>query len=176
MKRRQGLVLAAGALAGCAAPVATDYAAEKPTLDLRRYFDGPLVAHGIFSDRGGKVVRRFVVQLQGRWDGNQGELDEHFTYSDGRTERRIWRITDEGGGRYSGRADDVVGTARGIAAGNVLNWRYTLRLKVDGREVDVDFDDWMVLVDDRVMLNKATMSKFGVRLGEVLLSFTRPAP
>jgi hypothetical protein len=31
----------------------------------------------------------------------------------------------------------------------------------------------MYLVDDRVMLNRATMSKFGIRLGEVLLSFTK---
>ena len=31
----------------------------------------------------------------------------------------------------------------------------------------VDMDDWMYLVDERVMLNRAVMSKFGVRLGEV---------
>ena len=39
--------------------------------------------------------------------------------------------------------------------------------------IDVQFDDWMYLVNDKVMLNKATMSKFGVRLGEVTLSFTK---
>ena len=39
---------------------------------------------------------------------------------------------------------------------------------------EVQFDDWMFLMDDRVMLNRATMSKFGVRLGEVLLSFSKP--
>ena len=37
-------------------------------------------------------------------------------------------------------------------------------------------DDWMYLIDDRVMLNRATMSKFGVRLGEITLSFTKRAP
>jgi len=37
----------------------------------------------------------------------------------------------------------------------------------------VQFDDWMFLVDERVMLNRATMSKFGITLGEVLLSFTK---
>ena len=35
-------------------------------------------------------------------------------------------------------------------------------------------DDWMYLVDERVMLNKAVMSKFGIYLGEVTLSFTKP--
>ena len=155
MKRRLTLALAATALAavvlgGCAGPTPADYAAETPVLDLKTYFNGDLVAHG---------------------------LDERFTYSDGKTERRVWRLTDEGGGRWSGRADDVVGVAQGVAAGNTLNWRYTLSLPVDGKVYEVQFDDWMYLMDERVMLNKAVMSKFGVRLGEVTLSFYKnPAP
>jgi hypothetical protein len=181
MKRRLTLALAATALAavvlgGCAGPTPADYAAETPVLDLKTYFNGDLVAHGLFTDRSGKVVRRFVVQMTGTWNGNQGVLDERFTYSDGKTERRVWRLTDEGGGRWSGRAD-VVGVAQGVAAGNTLNWRYTLSLPVDGKVYEVQFDDWMYLMDERVMLNKAVMSKFGVRLGEVTLSFYKnPAP
>jgi hypothetical protein len=158
-------------LAGCASPQPSDYAAERPVLDLKRYFNGPLVAHGIFTDRSGKVVRRFTVQMTGTWQGGEGTLDERFTYSDGKAERRVWRLRDEGNGRWTGRADDVVGVAEGRAAGNALNWRYTLSLPVDGRIIEVQFDDWMYLVDDRVMLNKAVMSKFGFRLGEVTLSF-----
>jgi hypothetical protein len=168
--------LAAGALlllGACAGPTPADYAAEKPVLDLKTYFDGELVAHGIFSDRSGQVVRRFTVQMTGSWSGNEGTLDERFTYSDGKTERRVWRLTDEGGGRWSGRADDVVGVAEGQASGNALNWRYTLKLPVDGSVYEVQFDDWMFLMDDRVMLNKAVMSKFGIRLGEVTLAFRR---
>jgi hypothetical protein len=174
MKRRLALLAAASAvaaLAGCAAPSPADYAAEKPVLDLKTYFNGPLVAHGIFTDRSGKVARRFTVQMTGTWQGNQGTLDERFTYSDGKTERRVWRLTDLGNGRWSGRADDVVGEAVGIAAGNALNWRYTLKLPVDDKVYEVQFDDWMYLMDDKVMLNKAVMSKFGIRLGEVTLSF-----
>ncbi len=78
------------------------------------------------------MQRRFVVQMTGTWQGNQGTLDERFTYSDGKTERRVWRLTDEGNDRWSGRADDVLGVAEGRAAGNTLNWRYTLKLPVDG--------------------------------------------
>lgn len=166
-------VTAVAALMGCASPKPQDYAAEKPVLDLKTYFNGELQAHGIFTDRSGKVVRRFTVQMTGTWQGTQGTLDERFTYSDGKTERRVWRLTDEGQGRWSGRADDVVGVAQGQAAGNALNWRYTLSLPVDGRVIEVQFDDWMYLMDDRVMLNKAAMSKFGIHLGEVTLSFTK---
>ncbi len=174
MMHRRLLILAAAALvAGCATPVPSDYAGEKPTLDLKTYFDGPLTAHGMFSDRSGKVVRRFTVAMTGRWQGNQGTLDEHFTYSDGQTQRRVWHLTDQGGGHYVGRADDIVGDAVGTAAGNALNWRYTLRLPVDGKVYDVQMDDWMVLMSDRVMLNKTVMSKFGFRIGEVTLAFDK---
>jgi hypothetical protein len=170
--RRWFLAAAAALLlSACATPTVDDYASEKPVLDLKTYFNGELVAHGLFTDRSGKVVRRFVVQMTGTWSGNQGTLDERFTYSDGKTERRVWRLTDEGNGRWSGRADDVVGQAEGRAAGNALNWRYTLKLPVDGSVYEVQFDDWMYLMDERVMLNKAVMSKVGVRLGEVTLSF-----
>jgi hypothetical protein len=168
------LFLAAAAalfLSACAGPTVDVYQAEKPVLDLKSYFDGELVAHGMFTDRSGQVLRRFVVQMTGTWQGNQGILDERFTYSDGQTERRVWRLTDEGNGRWTGRADDVVGQAEGRAAGNALNWRYTLKLPVDGKVYEVQFDDWMYLMDERVMLNKAVMSKFGFRLGEVTLAF-----
>jgi NOL1/NOP2/fmu family ribosome biogenesis protein len=79
-------------------------------------------------------------------------------------------------GRYEGRADDVVGMASGETKGNAFRWQYTLALPVDGTVWQVQFDDWMYLMDDRVMLNKAVMSKLGVRLGEVTLSFTRRTP
>ncbi len=160
-------------LTGCAGPAPADYASQTPLLDLRQYFNGKLLAHGIVTDRSGKVMQRFTVQITGTWQGDEGTLDEQFSYSDGRREQRIWKLTRQADGRYTGRAADVLGEARGQAAGNALNWRYTLLLPVDGRTWEIEFDDWMFLVDDQVMLNRAVMSKFGIRLGEVLLSFQR---
>jgi hypothetical protein len=168
-----GLVGALVLAGGCAGPDPAADAAERPVLDLRSYFDGELDAWGLFQDRSGKVVRRFTVKMKCAWQGDTGTLDEDFTYSDGTKERRVWTVRKLPGGRYVGTAGDVVGEAQGVASGNALNWRYTLALVVDGSTWNVQFDDWMYLIDDRVMLNRATMSKFGVRLGEVLLSFTK---
>ncbi len=176
MKRRLLLGAAAAstlALQGCASQKIDSYASEKPTLDLRSYFNGTLDAYGIFTDRSGQVVKRFTVVMQCSWTGDDGVLDEAFTYSDGTTQRRVWRIQKLPDGQYTGRADDVIGTALGTSRGNTLNWRYTLALPVDGRVFEVQFDDWMYLMTPTVMLNKARMSKFGVYLGEVTLSFTR---
>lgn len=160
-------------LTGCASVTVTDYKAEQPVLDLRSYFNGTLDAWGMFQDRSGKVVKRFHVVIDASWVGDTGTLDERFTYSDGTKQRRVWTLLRQSDGSYIGRADDVVGDARGEVAGNALRWRYVLALPVDGKVYNVDFDDWMYLIDDKVMLNRSAMSKFGIHLGEVTLSFTK---
>ena len=176
MKRRLLLAAATGSalmLGGCASQSIDQYRAEKPELDLQQYFNGTLDAYGVFTDRSGAVVKRFTVVMNCSWQGNEGVLDEDFTYSDGTTQKRVWRLTKLPDGKYTGTAGDVIGTAQGQARGNAFYWTYTLSLPVDGSVYEVRFDDWMYLMTDKVMLNKATMSKFGVKLGEVTLSFTK---
>jgi hypothetical protein len=181
MKKRlllAALAVATGiGLAGCAGPQLSDYAQGKPLLDLRQYFNGTLDAYGIFTDRSGQVVKRFTVVMTCSWQGPPGQevgvLDELFTYSDGTTDRRVWTLKRQPDGRYTGTAGDVVGEANGQESGNTFRWGYTLNLPVDGRVIEVQFDDWMYLMTDKVMLNKAAMSKFGIHLGEVTLSFVK---
>lgn len=177
MNLRQCLLttlVAASLLGGCAsAPVPSDYATQTPVLDLKTYFNGNITAHGVFTDRAGKVARRFTVDMNCTWVGDDGVLDENFIYSDGTKERRVWRIKRGANGNYTGTAGDVVGLALGQASGNALQWSYTLRLPVDGSVYEVQFDDWMYLMSDKILLNKATMSKFGIRLGDVTLSFVK---
>ena len=181
MKKRTLLVTSAALataallplLSGCAAPKVAEYAAEKPVLDLREYFNGPLSAHGMFQDRSGKVIKRFTVAMQGTWKGDVGTLEEDFSYSDGTTQRRVWTLTRGADGQYTGRADDVVGEATGQARGNAFHWQYTLQQPVDGKVYDVQMDDWMFLIDDKRMLNRTEMRKFGIRLGDVTVSFTK---
>jgi hypothetical protein len=173
LRRRHLLAAGALTLAGCAAPDATRYATERPLLRLEEYFDGRVDAWGLFTDRSGQVVKRFTVAMQCSWQGDQGVLDEDFTYSDGTKQRRIWRVRRLGDGRYSGRADDVVGEAQGQAAGNAIRWTYTLALPVDGRTWHVQMDDWMYLMDESTLLNRTAMSKFGIHLGDVTIAFRK---
>ncbi|PKM29331.1 MAG: DUF3833 domain-containing protein [Gammaproteobacteria bacterium HGW-Gammaproteobacteria-11] len=161
-------------LTACATPDVEHYASETPTLRLQDYFNGDLEAWGMFQKRNGEVVRRFHVRMTGSWEGDTGVLDEHFTYSDGTTERRVWTLVQQPDGSWRGTADDVEGEAWGQVSGNAFHWRYTLRLPVDGKTWLVDFDDWMFLIDDKVMLNRAAMSKWGIELGQVTLNFYKP--
>lgn len=166
---RLALALMLSLLAGCSTAGIEDYRGTRPAFDLRQFFNGPLTAHGMFQDRSGKVLRRFTVTMQGSWQGDTGVLDEQFRYDDGETQRRVWTLKKLPNGRYSGTAADVVGEASGRTEGFALFWDYTLLLPVDGTEYEVRFDDWMYQLDDRSVLNRSVMRKFGVRLGEVTL-------
>jgi hypothetical protein len=169
------VIACASFLLACTSPNVQQYANEKPTLDLSDYFSGTIDAYGIFTDRSGEVKKRFTVLIKADWkvvDGKKvGTLDESFDYSDGTNQKRIWTLIEQSPGKYIGRAADVVGDAQGDLAGNALNWTYTLALPVDGTVYHVQFNDWMYLISPKVMLNKAKMSKFGIELGEVTLSF-----
>ena len=160
-------------LAGCASVSVEDYADEQPELDLLEYFSGPVEAWGMFQNRSGKVVTRFHVQIDSRREGDRLILDEHFSYSDGTTQRRVWTLTPDGPRGWRGTAEDVVGEASGQLAGNAFRWRYTLSLPVDGRVWEVHFDDWMYLMDEDTLINRASMRKFGIEWGQVTLFFRR---
>ncbi len=167
------LIAATLLLTACRSVGPEAYAAETPTLDLYQYFQGKTDAWGYFADRSGRVVRRFTVAIEGTVRGNDLVLDERFTYSDGTTSQRVWTIRRVDAHSYTGTAGDVIGTARGSAYGNALQWAYVLALEVDNRTYEVTFDDWMYLQDSRVMLNHSIMRKFGFRLGEVVLAFRK---
>jgi hypothetical protein len=160
-------------LTACTTTDVAMYAQEKPALDLKQYFNGTVDAWGMFQDRSGKIVKRFKVVIQCNWKDDTGTLDEDFTYSDGSKQRRVWTIRKNAAGQYIGTAPDVVGEAIGVTAGNALRWKYVLALPVGGKIYNVNFEDWMFLMDDKVMLNRAEMSKFGFKLGEVTLSFSK---
>lgn len=167
------ILLTFTALTGCAGVNVATYKAERPELRLEEYFNGTLDAWGMFQKRDGTVVKRFKVVIDASWTGNQGVLDERFTYNDGTTQRRVWKITRTAEGQYQGRADDVVGIANGEVSGNALRWVYTLELAVGEKIYHVNFDDWMYLQDDGILMNRSVMKKFGFRLGEVTLFFKK---
>ena len=165
-------LLLLGLMAGCATVTPQDYARESPKLDLKTYFNGKVDGWGMVQDRSGKVLRRMVVEMECTWNGDEGVLDESFRWSDGKTEKRVWKIRKQGD-RYIGTAGDVVGEAQGEAAGNALQWRYVLRLPDDVGGYQMNMDDWMWMVDDKTLTNRTTMSKLGVKFAEITIFFRK---
>jgi hypothetical protein len=174
--RAVAFFLAAFALIGCQQMRIEDFAGREPRLDVYEYFEGRSRAWGIFQDRFGRLRREFTVDIVGRREGDDGfVLEEDFLYSDGETQRRVWHLRRVAPGRYEGTAEDVVGVAQGRTEGNALNLRYVLALKIGESVWNVDFDDWMFLQRDGVMINRARVSKWGIDIGEVTLTFRRLA-
>lgn len=171
--RATALLLVLTLVAGCTTPV-EEYAGREPRLALDEYFDGPLVAWGILQDRSGEVTRSFRVDMVGRWEGDRGVLEEDFVWSDGATERRVWRFRKLDEHNYIGTAGDVVGEARGSAYGNALQWQYTLSLPWRDGTIDVRLDDWMWLIQDEILVNRSEIRKFGFRVAELTIFFQKP--
>ena len=168
------LIVLASMMISCSKADISHYADIKPEFDIFSYFEGTTTGWGIVQNRSGKLLRQFVVSITGTFtDKNTIVLNEVFTWNDGEESIRVWTIKRTAANQYEGSADDVVGTAVGMSSGNALNWRYHLNIETEGSTWKVFFDDWMFLQPDQVLINKASMSKFGIHLGDITIAFTK---
>ncbi|MBI1250672.1 MAG: DUF3833 family protein [Alphaproteobacteria bacterium] len=136
---------------------------------------GRTTARGEFRAING-VRRGFSAELNGSLDGETFTLAERFAYDDGETDQKTWRLTRVGDGEYIGVREDVVGQARGYQDGAAFRLEYDVRLPDENGEPGrkVRFRDVLVETDDGVILNRATVGYWGLRVGSVDLRITRP--
>jgi len=151
----------------------TDFKDQKPRLIIEDYLSGNVKAWGILQNRSGKVTRQFSADLNGTWDGKKLILDEEFNWSDGEVQKRQWKINKLDEHHYEGVADDVVGTAKGFSYGPAFKFEYVLLVPIKGKEIKITFDDWIFMQDERVAINRATMTKFGIKVAELTVMFVK---
>lgn len=156
-------------LVACGSANLENHTSTSPELKLEEFFSGKLTAYGMVLGRSGNLLRRFEADLVGTWDGNKGELAEWFRFDDGEKSTRIWYLEKTGENRYQGYADDVIGVAKGRTSGSALYWKYSLEIEVDGSLYNVTLDDWMFLMDDNRLFNTTEMTKFGFKVGSLVL-------
>lgn len=156
-------------LAGCSPVTVQEYSDNRPLLVPEEFFQGQLTAHGVIKDRGGKVIRYFNADIKAYWENGVGTLEEDFMFDDGEPERRVWTLTPQGEDRYIGTAGDVVGDGEITVAGNSMFLDYVLRIPYNDGTLDLRIDDRMYLVNSNTLINESTMTKFGFRVGEILL-------
>ena len=150
-----------------------DFKDKKPRLIIENYLSGNIKAWGVLQNRSGKVTRQFSVNLNGIWDGNKLILNEEFNWDDGEIQTRQWQINKINNHNYEGTADDVVGTAKGYSYGSAFKFEYVLLVPVKGKEIKIKFDDWIFLQDDKVAINRAKMTKFGIKVAELTVVFVK---
>lgn len=163
-------LLAVAVLSGCASQSLSQYEDQGPEFVPEQFFNGPLKAYGMVTDRSGAVTRRFVADIDAYWVDGVGTLDEFFVWSDGEEQTRIWTLTPNNDGSYAAVAGDVVAPTTMRVAGNALQMKYQLLLPFGDGEIAVTMDDWMYLITDDTLINRTNISKFGYNLGEVILT------
>ena len=151
----------------------TDFKDQKPRLIIEEYLSGNVKAWGILQNRSGKVTRQFSADLDGKWDGKQLILNEKFNWSDGEVQTRQWTIDKIDEHNYEGTAADVFGKAKGYSYGPAFKFEYVLLVPIKGKEVKITFDDWIFKQDDRIAINRATMTKFGIKVAELTVMFSK---
>ena len=150
-----------------------DFKDQKPRLIIEDYLSGNVKAWGLLQDRSGKVTRQFSAELNGKWDGKQLILDEEFNWNDGEVQKRQWQITKLDEHNYEGTAEDVVGKAKGYSYGPAFKFEYVLLIPMKDKQIKITFDDWIFKQDERVAINRATMTKFGIKVAELTVMFVK---
>ncbi len=169
-------LLIAGALAllsACSQVQVKDNSNLKPMLNPEQFFSGQLSAHGVVKNRKGKVTRTFTADITASWEDGVGTLDEDFVFNDGEKQQRIWTLRPTGDDSYIGTAGDVVGDGELSVAGNSMFLNYVLQVPYSDGTIEVKVDDRMYLVSPNVLINESRMSKFGFRVGAILLTIIR---
>ena len=160
-------------IAGCSSMKIEDFANTKPEFNLMQFFEGEVTAWGIIEDRFGNLKRQFKVKMHGKINNGILTLEEDFYYADGEKDKRVWEFSKLGEDTYQGLANDIIGKAIGKEVGNAFNMKYKMDLDLGFAELRVSFNDWMFRIDHETIVNKASISKFGLNIANVTLFFRK---
>ena len=167
-------------LLGCSAADIRQSAGRTPALEPERFFDGVLCADGVVRDYTGDQMRQFNALIRASWtDAGVGTLDEVFYFVDEPgdsvvTETRVWTIKRQNGG-YMASASDVPEAVPMNFSGNEIAMRYQLEYATGDDTIALTMDDRMFLVTENLLVNETRMIKWGVEVGQVLLTIQKVA-
>ena len=147
--------------------------AGSATFDLLAFLEGETRAEGVFEDRSGRLKRRFTVETAGRVDGSRLILDESFRFDDGEEMQRTWTLERGANGTFTGTCDDAPLPAQGTLGHDRAEMLSTLLLTVGKRKIAMNFDDVFYPLDSATVLNRSTIRKWGITIGQVLLIFRK---
>ena len=158
---------------GCSNPKMENAVSKEIPFELLEFFDGETVAWGLVVDRFGNLQRTFKVKLTGKRDNTKLLLKEYFTYNDGEKEYREWVITKTEPGSYEGISKDTIGFARGKKVGNTIRMVYDTTISIGEKDIKVSFDDRFIKTDKKVVINRAEILKWGIKIADVTIFFSK---
>ena len=138
-------------------------------LVLEEFFSAPVRVEGFFLNLWSRSRLGIAIDITPAWDGHVLSLEEHFAFSDGQADHKIWKLEKTGPGTYNGSREDMIGTGRVWTEGNLVRLNYVLVMVGTG----VSFDETMRLGEDGVLIARSTISKWRIPIGRVDLRMRR---
>jgi len=168
-----GIVIVALGVVGCAGKDIKSFEGAEPKFRPEQFFDGHVRAWGYSENRFGSINQWFEADFHGETNGDTLTMHEELRYSDGRVIERDWTVVKQSDHEYTVRATDMVGEGKALAYGNAVQWKYYLNVSIGGSKWTLWFDDWMFKRDDNTMIDRATISKYGLTLGRANIYFRK---
>jgi hypothetical protein len=151
-----------------------DFADGKPTFEPTKFFAGRTRSQGVLETRDGTPMQQVFTQTRGTWDGGELRIEQDLQFSGGKTSHRSWRLRKIDAHHYEATANDIVGTVRGEAYGNVFHWDFMLSPSPGNPFTRVRMSQWMYLQPDgKTMVNHTTFRKAGIVVAQVTEQFRR---
>lgn len=150
------------------------FADGKPAFDPLKFFCGHTHSWGVFENRRGEATERITTETWGRMVDGELHMEQDLYIGTKPRSHRSWRMRRLDAHHFEATANDVVGTARGVASGNAFFWTFTLALKPGNPLFNVRMTQHMYLQPDgRTMVNRDTIRKFGFVVAGVTEQFRR---
>ena len=162
-------------LTACSTMQASDFATKTAKLIPEEYFNGDVQGVGVFYDRFGDIQTSFVVNLKGTWQPESKilTLKEDLVYENNDKLVREYKITKVDDNNYVVETEDFESPGKIQVYGNTMKWQYDLNQQIKDSKILLNFNDWMHLQPNGVILNRALASKFGIFVGEVFMSIKK---
>ena len=163
------------AVSGCGKPMPVQrFAGTAPPFDPLVYWTGHTHSWGVVENRDGTPSEIVQTDCIGEAEGPDGlHMRQTLTEGDGTVSHRDWHLRRTSPGHFTATANDMDGTAAGVAAGRVFHWSWVWARKPGNALLNVTMSQWMYGMPDGTMMNRTMVSKLGVIVAEVSEQFSR---
>jgi hypothetical protein len=154
------------------------YKDKKPTMDFKSFFNGKLVARGVYFNLKEQAESRFIMNSEGILKGNKMTLNQDITYLDRNNEKKHFNayamFNDQYPNSFIYKDEMMVGEGVYEQQGNATHVSYDLKIeREDKSTIIVHCDDWLYLIDEKHAINKIKITKFGIHVGDIIMSIEK---
>jgi Protein of unknown function (DUF3833) len=156
-------------VSSCASLQPQDLARSHPRFELIGFFTGHSRSWGVFETSHGQPRRYFTCDSYGkRNSADDLTLNQHFLFSDGKTQNRVWQIHQVDLSHWKASADDMVGVAQAVSSGNTVSLEYTITLDRQNPLATVYIRQWIYHPEESgSLMTRLVITKLGITIFQV---------